>query len=126
MKAPGELTRLRAARLANRLKTSGAAVAGAWLIGHGGARLTGIAILRYCRLTAQISIGAQIDAIGKRRLLAQGYTASVNLKAEFDDAMQGLALAEYCYLPTVDQRAPSLDRMEAGVAFVGRVVKAGG
>jgi hypothetical protein len=126
LKAPELPTRLRAARLANGMKTSGTAAAGAWLLGHGVARLTGIPILRYCRLTPQISIGAQIGAIGKRRLLAQGFTASVNLRAEFDDARLGLALAEYCYLPTVDQRAPSLDQMEAGVAFVGRVLEAGG
>jgi hypothetical protein len=126
LKTPELLTRLRATRLANRLKASGAAVAGAWLLGHGVARLTGIPILRYCRLTPQISIGAQIGVFGKRRLLAQGYTASVNLRAEFDDARQGLALAEYCYLPTVDERAPSLDQMEAGVAFISRAVEAGG
>ncbi len=113
-------------RLTSRLKTQGVPVTLAWLYGHGLPRLTGVPILRYCRVTPQIYLGAQIGIVGKRQLLAQGLTASVNLRAEFDDAAHGLAFAQYCYLPTVDEHAPTLAQLEAGVAFIQRVVAGGG
>jgi predicted protein tyrosine phosphatase len=120
--------RLRAsvARLADRLKTQGGVVTLNWLLGHGLPRLMGIPILRYCRVTPQIYVGAQIGAIGKRRLLAQGFTASVNLRREFDDAARGLALTQYCYLPTDDEHAPTLAQLEAGAAFIHAVLESGG
>jgi dual specificity MAP kinase phosphatase len=82
--------------------------------------------LRYCRVTPQIYVGAQIGAAGKRRLLARGFTASVNLRREFDDAAHGLALAQYCYLPTDDEYAPTLTQLETGVAFIRSVLENGG
>ena len=114
------------ARLASRVKTQGVPVTLSWLWGHGLPRLTGIPILRYCQVTPQIFIGAQISAIGKRRLLAHGFTAIVNLRAEFDDAAHGLTLAQYCYLPAVDERAPTLAQLEAGAVFIRSVVESGG
>jgi len=121
-------TRLQAgaARLSDRLKTQGVRVTLSWLIGHGLPRLTGVPIFRYCQVTPQIYVGAQIGALGKRRLLRHGFTASVNLRSEFDDAAHGLALADYCYLPTDDEHAPSLAQLEQGVAFIQRVVQSGG
>ncbi len=115
-----------AARLANRLNSQGLRVTLSWLVGHGLPRLTGVPILRYCQVTPQIYVGSQIGALGKRRLLARGFTASVNLRSEFDDEAHGLALGEYCYLPTDDTHAPTLAQLEAGAAFIQRVVEAGG
>ena len=115
-----------AVRLADRLNTQGWRVTFSWLVGHGLPRLTGVPILRYCRVTPQIYVGAQIGALGKRRLLAQGFTATVNLRSEFDDAAHGLALADYCYQPTDDGYPSTLAQLEAGIAFIERVVEGGG
>ncbi len=115
-----------AAHLADRLNNQGMRVTLSWLLGHGLPRLTGLPILRYGQVTPQIYVGAQIGALGKRCLLAQGFTASVDLQSEFDDAAHGLALPEYCYLPTGDTHAPTLAQLEAGAAFIQRVVEAGG
>jgi hypothetical protein len=115
-----------AARLARRLNTQGLAATLIWLFAHGLPRLTGIPIFRYCQVTPQIYVGAQIGAIGKRRLLEYGFTASVNLRSEFDDAAHGLALAQYCYLPIDDEHAPTLAQLEAGVAFIRGVLDSGG
>jgi hypothetical protein len=114
------------AHLADRLNTQGLRVTLSWLVGHSLPRLTGVPILRYCQVTPQIYIGAQIGALGKRRLSSRGFTASVNLQSEFDDAAHGLALAEYCYLPTDDGHASTVAQLEAGVAFIRRVVEGGG
>jgi protein-tyrosine phosphatase len=50
----------------------------------------------------------------------------VNLRAEFDDQIAALAPARYLYLPTVDDQAPTLEQMHAGVDFITEELQNGG
>ncbi len=76
-------------------------------------------------VTPQLYVGPQYGRRGKRTLERAGITAGVNLRVEFDDAAHGLALADYCHLPTVDDAAPSIEHLERGVAFVREQIEAG-
>jgi len=110
----------------HRLRRQGLRTTLLWIYGRGVPKLTGVPLLRFSEITPQIAVGPQYGRRGKRHLEAQGYTAGVNLRTEFDDAAHGLALAAYCHLPTVDDDAISLEHLEQGVAFIRDVVERGG
>ncbi len=109
-----------------RVQTQGWRVTFIWMIGRGIPKLTGVPLLQYSRITPQIFVGPQFNRRGKQQLEAAGITADVNLRIEFDDAAHGLALARYCYLPTVDDDAPSIEHLQQGVDFIRQEVAAGG
>jgi dual specificity MAP kinase phosphatase len=73
-----------------------------------------------------VYVGPQIGRWGQQRLWRLGIRASVNLRVEFDDVIAGVAFPEHLRLPTVDNEAPTLEHLAAGVAFIERVVAAGG
>ena len=109
--------------LVRRLGTEGFRPTVAWVSGRVLPYLTGVPTLRrYSRITPALYIGAQHNAVGKRRLERLGIHNSVSLREEFDDAAHGLALANHCYLPTVDETAPTLEQLRQGVAFIADVV----
>jgi hypothetical protein len=112
--------------LADRLRSQGLRTTLVWLYGRGVPKLTGVPLVRYSQITPQVFVGGQYGRRGKRKLEALGITGGVNLRAEFDDAARGLALAHYCHLPTVDDAAPSLEHLAEGVAFIERVTRNGG
>ena len=97
-----------------------------WLYGRGIPALTGVPMVKYSRITPQIYVGPQYRNGGKRRLKRLGIDHGVNMRIEFDDAEQGLALDYYCHLPTVDDDAPTLEHLRRGIAFVERAVEDGG
>lgn len=109
-----------------RLRTQGLRTTLVWAYGRGLPKLTGVPLLRYSRITPEVYIGPQYGQAGKRRLIEAGITAGVNLRIEFDDAQHDLALPAYCYLPTVDDAAPTLEHLDQGVAFMERVIGEGG
>lgn len=112
--------------VATRVREQGVRVTLIWLVGRGLPKLTGIPLLRFSRITPQVFVGAQYGKRGKRYLERHGIVGDVNLRREFDDAAHGLALAEYCYLPTPDDEAISMEHLEEGIAFIKRVLADGG
>ena len=112
--------------LVHRLRTQGLRVTLIWVYGRGWPKLTGVPLFRYSRITPQIYVGGQYGKRGKRKLEAAGISGDLNLRTEFDDAAHGLALADYCHLPTVDDDAPSVEHLQQGVDFIRRVLAAGG
>ncbi|MEM7028363.1 MAG: dual specificity protein phosphatase [Chloroflexota bacterium] len=88
--------------------------------------MTGIPIARYSQVTEQIYVGAQHRKLGKQRLKRWGVTGVVNLRIEYDDAAHGLMLDGYCYLPTIDDDAPTLAHLYQGVEFMRQQIEAGG
>jgi protein-tyrosine phosphatase len=112
--------------LVYRLHTQGVGVTLIWIYGRGIPFITGVPILKYSRITPQIYVGPQYRQAGKRKLEQSGINGDVNLRIEFDDAAHGLALENYCHLPTVDDTAPTLDHLQQGVAFIRQVTSAGG
>ncbi|MCU0474926.1 MAG: dual specificity protein phosphatase family protein [Anaerolineae bacterium] len=111
--------------LLERLQTQGLRTTVIWAYGRGIAKVTGIPPLRFSRVTDQLYVGPQFDQKGKAHLEANGVTADVNMRIEFDDAEFGLALQHYCYLPTVDDDAPSMEHLHEGVRFITERVAAG-
>lgn len=111
--------------LVHRLRTQGLRTTLLWVYARGVPRLTGVPLLRYSEVTPQLYVGPQYGRRGRRHLEQAGVTAGVNLRAEFDDAAHGLALAEYCHLPTVDDDAISTQDVARGVAFVREQIAAG-
>lgn len=110
----------------HRLRTQGVKRTLMWLWGRGLPRLTGRLVLDHSQITPQLYVGPQHGKIGKRQLEAAEINGCVNMRVEFDDAAYGLELAEYCYLPTVDETPPALDDLRKGAAFMTRVIDAGG
>jgi protein-tyrosine phosphatase len=109
-----------------RLQTQGLRTTLKWLYTVGVAKLTGRVSLRYSQITPNLYIGPQFGRWGKPAFERAGIDASLNLRAEFDDELHGLALSEYSYLPTEDNTAPSIEHLEEGVAFIDRVIANGG
>ncbi len=105
-----------------RLRTQGLRLALIWLYGRGTPIITGIPIMKYSQITPEIYVGPQYREAGKRRLEQLGITGSVNLRIEFDDRVHGLSLREYCYIPIINDHAPTLAQLSQGVAFVRWIV----
>ena len=81
-------------------------------------RLTGAPVWRYCQIAPRLYMGGQHGRRGLAALRARGITSIVNLREEFDDAERGLTLERYLHLSTVDGEAPTLEHLQAGVAFI--------
>jgi protein-tyrosine phosphatase len=48
------------------------------------------------------------------------------MRIEFDDKEVDIAPEQYLYLPTVDDTAPSLEHLRAGVEFIAEEIRKGG
>jgi len=112
--------------LSYRLKTQGLKTTLIWIYGRGVPKLTGVPLFQFSEITPQIFVGPQFNRRGKRVLEAAGITGDVNLRVEFDDAAHGLALKNYCYLPTTDDDAPGLAHLQKGVTFIQNELATGG
>jgi len=108
-----------------RLRTQGIRITCIWVIARSASLITGRPLLRFCRITPQLYVGPQFRKGGKKKLEQAGIHACVNLRIEFDDALHGLALANYCYLPTVDDDPPSIEQIGEGIAFINRIIEQG-
>lgn len=109
-----------------RVKDQGLALTFLWAYARGLPAVTGIPILKYSRVTDQLFVGPQFRANGLRYLQRAGINAVVNLRKEVDDLDRGLVPDKYCYLPTVDDQAPSLEHLDRGVDFIHEVITEGG
>ena len=112
--------------IVGRLRNQGLRTTLLWVYARGLPRLTGIPLLRYSRVTPQLFVGPQYGRAGKRWLERNRIQHGVNLRIEFDDAAHGLALAGYCYLPTVDDDPISLEHLAEGASFILEALRSGG
>lgn len=109
-----------------RLTEQGLSTTLLWLYARGLPAITGIPILKYSQVTPQLYVGPQFRANGLRHLQRNGILAVVNMRIEFDDAALGLAPEKYCYLPTIDDDAPTIEHLDAGSGFIQQVIASGG
>lgn len=112
--------------LVRRLRRHGLGVTFTWAWTRLYLWTVGRPVLRYCPVTPQLYVGGQVNARGWRWLAAQGLTADVNMRSEFDDAAHGIAPDAYLWLPTHDDHAPTLDQLRTGVAFIRQAIEQGG
>ncbi len=108
-----------------RLRRDGLRISLLWLYGRGIPAITGAPMMRYSVVAPGVLVGPQYRRNGLRRLAEMGVRYCVNMRIEFDDAEHGLAPEHYCYLPTVDDEAPTLEHLRRGVEFVEEAVSAG-
>lgn len=97
-----------------------------WLYGRGLPAITGVPLLQFSRVTDHLYVGPQYREKGLKLLEKEGIHAVVNLRIEKDDAALGLAPQKYCYLPTIDDEAPSMEHLHEGISFIAREIQAGG
>jgi hypothetical protein len=109
-----------------RLRYQGLAATFTWAWTRVYLWLMGRPVLRYCQITPELYVGGRMNARGWRRLAAQGLTASLNMRSEFDDAVYGLGPEDYLWLPTDDDHAPTLDQLRQGVGFIRATLERGG
>jgi protein tyrosine phosphatase (PTP) superfamily phosphohydrolase (DUF442 family) len=109
-----------------RLTEQGLSTTLVWLYARGLPAVTGIPILRFSKITEGLYVGPQFNANGLRQLKRNGINAIVNMRIEFDDAALGLVPEHYCYLPTIDDMAPSEEHLDIGIKFIQAVIDSGG
>jgi Dual specificity phosphatase, catalytic domain len=112
--------------LRDRLRKHGLKTTAVWVYGRGIAKLTGVPPLRFSRVTPNLYVGPQYSERGFKHLKDHGVTAGVNLRVEYDDAAHGLAFANYCHLPTIDDDAPTLEHLAEGATFIKNEIENGG
>jgi predicted protein tyrosine phosphatase len=123
---PFKLIRKVGGIITRRFRRQGVKTTLLWFYARGLPFMTGVPMVRYSQITPDVFIGPQYRRAGKRRLEKLGVTGGVNMRIEFDDAAQNLALARYCYLPTIDDDAPTLEHLEEGIEFIQQVISEGG
>lgn len=87
--------------------------------------ITGAPTRRFSQVTDDLFLGGQYDRRGLRRLRQRGISAVVNMRGEYDEQKEGYAPEFYCYLPTVDNHAPTLANLRKGVSFIQGELDAG-
>jgi protein tyrosine phosphatase (PTP) superfamily phosphohydrolase (DUF442 family) len=87
---------------------------------------TGAPMRGVSQVTPRLHLGGQYQRRGWSRLAARGITAVVNLRAEFDDNHAGIAPTGYLHLPTVEDKAPTLEQLHKGSAFIRAEIARGG
>jgi protein-tyrosine phosphatase len=105
-----------------RVRQQGLANTARWLHAVGMPWLTGRLTLRYSQVTPHVYLGPQYGQVGMETLRKAGVSATMSLRAEYDDAEYGLSFPDYSYLPIVDNTAPTIEQLDQGVAFIKRVV----
>lgn len=86
----------------------------------------GFPVMKYSRISPSIYIGGQHRPHGWFQLQAEGITAIVNLRAEFDDRKKAIESDHYLHLPVRDNHAPSLEQLKRGVIFIKTQISNGG
>jgi hypothetical protein len=112
--------------LVREVKRKGLWIASQYTVDHIVRLGTGAPPLSYSRITPHLHVGGQFTASGWRRLQERGVTAVVNMRDEFDDAEAGVAPERYLYLPTVDDRPPTIAQLCQGVRFIQHEIESGG
>jgi protein-tyrosine phosphatase len=111
--------------LFSRFREQGIRVTLTWIYARLIPLISGVPTMKFNQLTDQIYVGPQFRQKGKKRLRRNGINSVVNMRIEYDDAKHGLALDHYCYLPTIDDDAPSIEHLLQGVEFIQERVSAG-
>ena len=110
----------------SRLTRQGLRVTAMWAADHAVRIVTGAPIRRVSQITPHLHVGGQYRRRGWPILASRGVTAVVDMRIEFDDNEAGLAPERYLYLPTVNDKAPTLEHLHAGAAFITEEIARGG
>lgn len=107
-----------------RLRKQGLRTTLQWLHAVGLPFLTGRMTLRYSQILPKLYLGPQYGVLGKKTLEEAGVSASMSLRAEYNDQDYGLSFPDYSYLPTDDNTAPTLEQLDQAAAFIKTMIDA--
>ena len=88
--------------------------------------LTGLPEANKTMVTPQLYVGGQYKLRGLKLLREWGITAVVNMRQTSFKQASYADWLDYLHLPTQDLTPPSLEMLDAGVAFIQRHINAGG
>lgn len=74
-------------------------------------------------LNGYFLVGPQLSRFGKIILGLRGFTASINLQSEFNDAENGLTLENHLHIPCIEYESLSNEKLLEGVIFLHLQVK---
>lgn len=108
-----------ASRLAEQLFKQGLILTG-WAAADKLARwVTGGPSARFSKITEELWLGGQPSRGGVKKLVEKGFSAIINLRAEFDYASWFDKISmNYLHLPTRDNESPTLAQLQKGVRFI--------
>ena len=109
----------------SRLAKQGVRTTWLWLVEKVARLRDGMSPPETSRVTDRLWVGGQHYERGLGRMRLFGIGATLNLRAESDDAQRGVALPRHLWLPTPDDGAPTVAQMREGVAFIRAAVAAG-
>ena len=81
----------------------------------------GVPVFRHSQFSNGLIVGAQQKRLGKRKLERHKVAGTLNLRAEFDDATQGLCVGEYKHVPIVEFDPPTIEQLFESVDFITRI-----
>jgi len=111
--------------LIGRLREQGLRVTMLWLMDHAQRLLTGMSPPRTSRVAPNLHLGGQHYCHGLERMARLGISATVSLRESSDDREQGVGLEKHLWLPTTDDRPPTLEQLSEASAFIGQAVAEG-
>jgi protein-tyrosine phosphatase len=111
--------------LHRRLTEQGFGATWLWLRDKIEQRTRGFSRPEVSRVQPLLYVGGQPRRWGLERMRRLGIAAIVNMREEADDARRGVVLDDYLWLPTTDDRPPTLAMLARGVAFVAAHIAAG-
>ncbi len=80
---------------------------------------TGGPVESFSKITDSIWLGGQPTRRGMLKLFGNGFTAIVNMRAEYDySVLLDFGPVHYLHLPTEDNEAPSLEHLSEGARFI--------
>lgn len=88
--------------------------------------LTGVPSRLVCEVTPQLFVGGQFYRRGLKALQEWGITAVVNVRKNHVAKFEKEAGFEFFHLPTVDNQAPELEKLQEAVSFIDQNIKKSG
>jgi predicted ATP-grasp superfamily ATP-dependent carboligase/protein-tyrosine phosphatase len=88
--------------------------------------VSGIPIIKFCRLSPELYIGSQPKRISLTILKIIGINAILNLRDEFEDNFANLKFVHYLHLPIVEFESPSIKQLNQGVSYIESIINDGG
>ncbi|MDQ3008860.1 MAG: dual specificity protein phosphatase family protein [bacterium] len=86
-------------------------------------RLVGVPTHRYSEITPQLYLGGQYSKRGFAILKKRGITGIVSMRTTPRKELPDLGEVHFLHLPTPDQKAPALADLQAGVAFMDKIIR---
>lgn len=77
-------------------------------------------------INPDIMVSGQYQKHGWPVLVKRGITSVINMRTEWDDQAAGIAPPRYMHLKVIDNTAPTLEMLQAGVDFIKQEVANGG